>query len=179
MAVKSLLLRSAEVIIGNVFMLGRKACRVLPPPLLRYLLYLALKNVDVAWIECLVRHWPLETLSFDMYDFLNDDDNIDDGPHWKHLLGVGDDIEVYLRRYHSWFCTSLYKQMRFNEAMVSAIARGLYSRVYESQSIDQATSGAKQFIVDMSMVYLLDFEIKRKSHVVLQARFSPTLVAPL
>ena len=92
MAVKPLLLRSAEVIISNVFMLGQKACRVLPPSLLRYLLYLALKNIDVAWIECLVRHWPLEILSFDMYDFLDDDDNtINDGPedgsHWKHLRG--------------------------------------------------------------------------------------------
>ena len=45
MAVKSLFLRSTEVIMCNVFILDHKACRFLFSFLLRYLLYQAISRI--------------------------------------------------------------------------------------------------------------------------------------
>ena len=51
--------------------------------------------------------------------------------------------------------------MQFDEAMVNAIARGVYSIVFESQPVEQAAaSGTEQFIVDMSMIHLDDPDSK-------------------
>ena len=52
----------------------------------------------------------METLSFDINDFLDDDIATDDIPHQEHLWRIEDDDEVYLRRYHLWFCSSRYLQ---------------------------------------------------------------------
>ena len=76
----------------------------------------------MAGVECLVRYWPFETLKF---DFISD--NIYDS----------DDDNGFV----------------YDVAVLDAIARGLYYRVFDSPlSVDQATSGTKQFIVDLSMV---------------------------
>ena len=92
-------------------------------------------------VECLVRYWPFETLSFDFSG-----DNIDDSDHDYGLA--------------------------FDEPMVDAIALGIYSRVFESQSVDQVTSGTKRFIVDLSMVLLYDLDVPSKACVMLKARSS-------
>ena len=134
-----------------------------------------MKSGDVTYIESLVRYWPFETLSFDMYNFIIIDDDIDDdyldrdylhNGIRNYLHWIGNDDEMYLHRHHSWFCSSRYPQLQFDEAMVVAIARGVYSRVFESQSIDQATSGTKQFVVDMSMVCLENPDIPSKVYVI-------------
>ena len=79
----------------------------------------------------------------------------------NYLYCIGNDDEKHLQIHHSWFCSSRYPPLQFDEAMVNAIARGIYSRVFESQSVEQAaTSGTKQFIVDMSMVRLEDPDSK-------------------
>ena len=169
MAVDPLFSRCTEVIMRNGPRLLQQACTMLPPSLLRYLLYRAVKNGDVTYIECLVRHWPLEILSFDMYNFIIDDDIGEDyldrdylpSGIRNYLYWIGNDNETYLQRHHSWFCSSRYPQLQFDEAMVNAIARGVYSRVFESQSVEQAaTSGTKLFIIDMSMVRLEDPDSK-------------------
>ena len=75
----------------------------------------------------------------------------------NYLYWIGNDDEMYLQRHHSWFCSSRYPQLQFDVAMVNAITCGVYSRVFESQPVEQAaTSGTKQFIIDMSMVHLED-----------------------
>ena len=173
--VEPLCLLCVEVIMRNGATLLQKACRMLPPSQLRYLLYRAMKSGDVTYIECLMRYWPFETLSFDMYNFIIIDDDIDDdyldrdylhNGIRNYLYWIGNDDEMYLQRHHSWFCSSRYPQLQFDEAMVFAIARGVYSRVFESQSVDQATSGTKQIIIDMSMVRLENPDIPSKVYVI-------------
>ena len=154
--VESLFLRCTEVIMSNGPNMLQKACKILPPSLLRYLMYRTIKGKiyfkDTTYIiydtrnmarniECLVRYWPFETLSFDFSG-----DNIDDSDRDYGLA--------------------------FDEPMVDAIALGIYSRVFESQSVDQATSGTKRFIVDLSMVLLYDLDVPSKACVMLKARSS-------
>ena len=98
-----------------------------------------------------------------MYNFIIDDeigedyldrDYLPSGIR-NYLYLIGNNDEMHLQRHHSWFCSSRYPQLRFDKAMVNAIARGVYSRVFESQLVEQTvTSGTKQFIVDVSMVRL-------------------------
>ena len=87
---------------------------MLPPSLLWYLLYKAVKNGDVTYIEFLVRYWSLEILSFDMYNFIIDDeigedylerDYLPSGIR-NYLYWIGNDDEMHLQRHHSWFCSS-------------------------------------------------------------------------
>ena len=105
----------------------------------------------MAGVECLVRYWPFETLKFDFTRDNRVPPGIDDS----------DDDNGFV----------------YDVAVLDAIARGLYYRVFESpQSVDQATSGTKQFIVDLSMVKAYDKhlypEMARKTCVMLKARSS-------
>ena len=140
--VGSLFSRCIEVIMSNCPNILQKACRILPPSLLRYLLYLLLPLVPgeidsrtAAGVECLVRYWPFETLKFDFISDNNDDSRDDIDTIYGDDLGDDDNGLVY------------------DVSVFDAIALGLYYRVFDSpQSVDQATSGTKQFIVDLSMV---------------------------
>ena len=143
--VGSLFSRCIEVIMSNCPNILQKACRILPPSLLRYLLCSLLQGGGgantTAGVECLVRYWPFETLKFDFTM-----DNIDDSDFLHYI-------------YRGCICDN---NLRFGDddnglvydvAVLDAIALGLYYRVFESpRSVDQATSGTKQSVVDLSMV---------------------------
>ena len=151
--VKPLFVRSVEVIMGNTTStkLLQKTCGMLPPSLLQYLLYKAIESRDLTCIEYLVRYWPFEILSFNVDKFF--------GIDFDKIARFDDEAiyEVYSRRYHSLFCNSSHLQLQFGEEMIDAIASGVYARVFESQPVDQASSGTK-FIVDLSMVDLRDID---------------------
>ena len=136
MAVRSLLSLSVKVILESTVV--RSACMMLPPTLLHYLLYQAVRLDNAAWIQDLVRYWPVETMSFDFDKFINDN------------LTIGERYEQYLRQQHSWFHSPSFPLLKLQTCIINGIATGLYLRIYDSQ--DARIS--EQFVVDLSMVGL-------------------------
>ena len=148
----------------------QKTCGMLPPLLLQYILYKATERGDSTCIECLVRYWPFEILSFDLDNFFDIDTNEIARCCWKRHWEIDDEPkddeainEVYARKYHSLFCNASHRRLCFGEGMVDAIASGIYARVFEDQTVDQASSRTKQFMVDLSMVELRDPDIPCKA----------------
>lgn len=139
MTVHSLFSLSVKVIFNSIA--AQKTCMVLPPTLLQYLLYQAVRLMNVSWIQNLLRHWPWEILSFDFDRYIDEDTLKDD-----------ERCELYLRRHHSWFYSPSFPQIILDRIIIDSIALGLYLRLYYCQSAGHATSETKQFIVDLSMV---------------------------
>ena len=123
---------------------------MLPPKLLRQLLYQAVILQNASGIQNLVRYWSLETLSFDFDKFIDYSDR-----------DIRDRSESYLRRNHSWFHSPNHPQMRL-DSCVFHIAVGLYLRAYHCHSVDHNTSGNKQFIVDLTMVKLPNARLRKR-----------------
>ena len=166
--VKSLFVRSVEMIMENATSakLLQKTCTILSHPSkqyipsLQYILYNAIERSDFTCIECLMRYWPFEKMSFDLYKFCDidmdddwDDDRDDDAINRQR----------YARKHHSLFCNFRHVNLRFGEEMIDAIANGVYARVCDSRPVEQASSTTKQFMVDLSMVYLRDPKVPCKT----------------
>ena len=181
---ESLFVRSVEVIMGNTksAKLLQKTCRILSPPLLQYILYKAIEIRDLTCIEYLVRYWPFEKMSFDVYEFFDIDmDEIaffwnkgwmrGGTKDWRTRRGTRDWMKDedaingvrYARKHHSLFCNFGHVTLHFGEEMVDTIANAIYTRVFVDQPVDQASSENKQFMVDLSMVQLGDPEEPSKA----------------
>ena len=134
MAVHSLFLLSVKVVFDSTALI-QSTCTVLPPTLLQYLLYRAVRLKKASWIEGLVRYWPMKILSFDFDKYIDD------------TLVDGGGCEQYLWRHCLWYFSASFPQMVLQRCITDSIAAGLYLRVYVDHIISE-------LIVDLSMVSL-------------------------
>ena len=153
MNVQTLFLLCTEAILDSTAIPQSGAFTFLPSKLLRYLLYKAITLKKAAWIQVLVRYWPMETLSFDFDEFTD-------------YSRISDRSESHLRRNYSWFYSHARPQMKLELWAINSIASGLYLRAYHCHSVDHVCtgtsgSGSEQFIVDLTMMELDDTKSSR------------------
>lgn len=121
-----------------------RACTVLPPTLLHYLLFQAINQENITWILELVRYWPSEILSFDFDKYIDDT---------SERYSDGQICDLYLRQHHSWYYSPNYPILKLSEYLFNAVGTGLYLRLYKCQSVRHVKAlETKILIVDLSMV---------------------------